>query len=220
MLFDLFGTLIAPYRYNEHQVCVAAAATILGVDAASCTQHWADTWQQRACGAFPTVEENLRVMAPTASEEQLREAGLLYTEFTFDSLRPKPGAVELLDELRARGLRVGLLSNAAPDVPRLWSRTAFADRFDALVFSCDIGTMKPRPEAYLIALVRLGTTAVDTWFVGDGSDDELSAARAVGLHAVLVDNDLTNTYDADRPDVLAWDGPRVTDLLELLALLD
>jgi putative hydrolase of the HAD superfamily len=220
VVFDLFGTLIAPYRYREHQACVAAAALILGADAASCTEHWRDTWERRARGAFPTIAENLRVMAPDATEAQLRDAAAIYTEFTLDSLRPKAGAIELLERLRARGLRLALLTNCSPDVPLVWSETPFAGRFDVCVFSSEIGWMKPQREAYEAALGALGTQPGDTWFVGDGSDNELSAARAVGLTAVLVDNDLSNTYDADRPDVVSWDGPRLTDLLDLTSLVD
>ncbi len=220
VLFDLFGTLIAPYRYREHQAWVVGAAALLGVKPEECTHHWQRTWQRRARGEFRSIEENLRVMAPRATAPQLRAAARAYSQFTWESLKTKAGALELLDRLRERGMRLGLVSNCAADLPLLWPSTPFAARFDTSVFSCDIGWMKPQPEIYQLALERLGVAPVNAWFVGDGSDNELSAARNVGLTPVLVDNDLTNTYDAVRPDVAAWDGMRVRDILELFPLLE
>lgn len=220
VLFDLFGTLIAPYRYREHQAWVVGAAALLGVEPEECTHHWQRTWQRRARGEFRSIEENLRVMAPRATAPQLRAAARAYSQFTWESLKPKAGALELLDRLRERGVRLALVSNCAADLPLLWPSTPFAARFDTSVFSCDIGWMKPRPEIYQLALERLGVAPVNACFVGDGSDNELSAARKIGLTPILVDNDLTNTYDAVRPDVAAWDGMRVRDLLGLFPLLE
>jgi FMN phosphatase YigB (HAD superfamily) len=55
--------------------------------------------------------------------------------------------------------------------------------FDTVVFSYQVGRMKPDPQVYWLACERLGTTAADTLFVGDGGSDELVGAARAGLTA-------------------------------------
>lgn len=144
----------------------------------------------------------------------------MYKAFTIESLAPKPDAIDVLRGLRERGMRTALVTNCAPDVPVLWPSTVFADLFDVTIFSCQVGYMKPEKEIFELALDAVGVPAARAWFIGDGSDDELSAALSIGMTAVLVENDLTNTYDSHRHDVVGWTGPAVRRLRELLHLVD
>ena len=58
--------------------------------------------------------------------------------------------------------------------------------FDVEVFSCEVGWVKPEPEIYRLCLQRLGLSASDCIFVGDGGSNELDGAKAVGLRTVFV----------------------------------
>jgi putative hydrolase of the HAD superfamily len=220
VLFDLFGTLIEPYRFQQHQAFLLEAASLLGVEADVCSRGWAETWSQRARGRLATIEENLSVFAPGATSSQVREAAQLYERFTLDSLAPKPDALQTLDTLRERGILLALVTNCAPDVPTLWPATPFASRFDACIFSCELGAMKPEPQIFRAALDALDVSAGEAWFVGDGSDSELSASASVGLLPVLVLSDLSNTYDPVRQDLNNWDGASIHLLADLIALID
>ena len=79
--------------------------------------------------------------------------------------------------------------------------------------------VKPRPPIYHTAVNALGLDPADVLYVGDGSDDEISGAAAVGLRPVLVQRDLSNTYDSVRRDVDGCSGPAVAALSEILPLL-
>jgi HAD superfamily hydrolase (TIGR01509 family) len=89
----------------------------------------------------------------------------------------------LLESLRERGLRLGIVSNAF-DPPELLHRDlellGVAQRVDAAVFSSEIGVRKPDPAIFEAVLARLGTRPEDTLFVGD-SAVELAAARRLGM---------------------------------------
>lgn len=217
VLFDLFGTLVRPYSRTAHTACVTDAAVILGVDAEVCLAQWRDTWPQRARGELATIEENLRLLAPSPDSDAVATAADRVRRFTIDSLEPQPGALELLDRLAAADIATAVVSNCAPDVAQLWPTTAFAARITETVLSCEVGAMKPDPAIYRIALDRLGIDPSAAVFVGDGSDDELSGARQLGIAAILVDVDHSDTYDPARGDVHAWDGPRVAALAHLSA---
>ena len=58
-----------------------------------------------------------------------------------------------------------------------------ASYFDCSVFSFEVGLAKPDPEIYMQATRRLGVAASDTWFIGDGAQEELSGAEQAGLRA-------------------------------------
>ena len=131
-------------------------------------------------------------------------------------LAPRPGAVETLEQLRAGGRRVGLITVCSEDVPDVWDETPFADLFDATVFSCSVGMRKPDPRIYRLACEELGVEPDETMFVGDGANDELAGAQRVGLQPVLIHR------PGEEPpwdEVRDWQGPRITAIPEVLSLL-
>jgi putative hydrolase of the HAD superfamily len=58
--------------------------------------------------------------------------------------------------------------------------------FDAEVFSCDVGWVKPEPEIFNACLDKLELSAEECVFVGDGGSGELVAAKELGFHTVFV----------------------------------
>lgn len=225
VVFDLFGTLVGPFPRQQHQQAIKECAALLGIDSAACQQHWVDSFPRRIRGDFESVADNFawivrQVGHEDPGPERLGGAAARYLRFTCDSLQPLPGVPELLGRLRSRGLRIGLVTNCAPDVPLAWDRSAFAGRVDACAFSCEVGRVKPEPEIFQHALDALGAPAEQSWYVGDGSDRELSGAAACGMHAVLVTNDLSNTYDSERADVIGWRGPVLNKITEVEVLVD
>jgi putative hydrolase of the HAD superfamily len=214
VLFDLFGTLVPPYRAGEHHDALEHIADLLGTDRHELRRGWHDTWDRRATGRYTSITDNLRALVPSASAGALVRATSRYLELTALTLRPKPGAFEVLDRLAAEGVPTALVTNCAPDVPEVWGETAWAARFDVAVFSCRIGVKKPAPEIYRAALDQLGVGATGALFVGDGSDRELQGAAAVGLTPVLVRNEAP-VADGEAAEVAA----AVDDLEALPAVL-
>lgn len=218
VLFDLFGTIVPPYRPEAHHRALRGIAGVLDASFEDVLQGWTRTWDERATGRFDSIVENLRVLVPSASDDQLAEAHRIYQGFTVETLVPKPGALDLLDWLVGQDVRTALVTNCAPDVPELWPHTRWSPRFDVTVFSCVLGTKKPDPKIYRVALDQLGVEAGAAVFVGDGSDRELEGAAAVGLTPVLVRNEPWEPGPAEQ--VPAVDGlASVGDLSELMRVL-
>jgi putative hydrolase of the HAD superfamily len=223
VLFDLYGTLIHPFRRREHEEAIGACAALLGVGAEVCQQGWIASFPERIRGGFATVGDNfawiLRNAGATADPELLSRAEQRYFEFTREGLRQLyPDALATLATLRLAGLSLGLVSNCAPDIVSSWDDSPLADYFDTCAFSCVVGDVKPRPAIYRAALDALGLEPAAALFVGDGSDEEMSGAAAVGLRAVLVRRDLSNTYDPARTDVDGWQGKAIANLAEIVDL--
>jgi HAD superfamily hydrolase (TIGR01509 family) len=99
----------------------------------------------------------------------------------------RPGAVELVDRLRALGsVRLGLASNS----PRFLVDDALAtaglvDAFDTIVTADDVDHAKPAPDIYLLACRRLGVSPADALALEDSASG-IAAAKAAGLYCIAV----------------------------------
>jgi putative hydrolase of the HAD superfamily len=67
-----------------------------------------------------------------------------------------------------------------------WGDCPLAGLFDAEVFSCMVGCVKPERKIYDDCLRRLGLSAEECLFVGDGGSNELAGARDAGMSTVFV----------------------------------
>jgi putative hydrolase of the HAD superfamily len=110
--------------------------------------------------------------------------------------------VAFIRGLRPR-VRVGMISNAWPEVRRLLESTwRIADAFDPLVLSPEVGLVKPDPAIYREALVRAAVLPAQTAFVDDFPEN-VDAASALGMRGVLF-----RTSSQAREDVARLLEPR------------
>ncbi|MBA3842172.1 MAG: HAD-IA family hydrolase [Actinobacteria bacterium] len=106
-----------------------------------------------------------------------------------------------LSALRARGLKVGLLSNTARDLELFVEHHGLT--VDAVLTSRAHGKSKPHETIFrrMLELLQLPPGAVA--MVGDTVEDDIEGAQAVGMRAVLVDRDGRYPEAADRIESLA-----------------
>jgi putative hydrolase of the HAD superfamily len=95
-------------------------------------------------------------------------------------------STETIRCLKALGVKTALVSNADVLEKEAWPLCPAAPHFDSVIFSCDVGFMKPEPEIYGLALKELGEPPEACVFVGDGGSDELRAAKSLGMATVLI----------------------------------
>lgn len=96
------------------------------------------------------------------------------------------GAAELLGELRAAAVRLGLWSGRdRASGLRMLRGLELERHFDALVFGDDLATHKPDPEGLQVVLATLGVEPHEAIFVGDADVDAL-AADAAGVELLFV----------------------------------
>ena len=93
----------------------------------------------------------------------------------------------LLEALRGRGLKLGLVSNAFDPgwlLHRDLEQMGLAERLDFSVFSSEVGKRKPHPAIFERALEALTVTAEDTVFVGDRLYEDVRGAAELGMTTV------------------------------------
>jgi putative hydrolase of the HAD superfamily len=135
----------------------------------------------------PLVRQMLADAGVGVDDAQLERYLLAEHEAWAPARRPASMSHALLDALRERGLKTGLVSNTMDPrwlLLRDLDEQGLAERFDAVVFSSDIGVRKPRPEIFQHALAELGVTADRALFVGDRLIADIRGARDVGMRTV------------------------------------
>lgn len=97
---------------------------------------------------------------------------------------PAPVMPQWAMELRASGIRTGLLSNMPASVRDYIVRCPWLPQFQTRVFSCDFGRCKPAPEIYRHCLDQLRASPSEALFLDD-KEPNIRAAEALGLHSIL-----------------------------------
>jgi putative hydrolase of the HAD superfamily len=140
-----------------------------------------------------------------------------------DACTPFADAAPVLQALKERGLKIGLISNTmihgrihADDLRRF----GLLGYFDDTVFSGDVGLWKPDRRIFERSLGALEVRPDEAFFVGDRIVDDVGGAQAVGMRAVLKVNPRTDSdYLDPRAATIAPDA-RIDRLEELLPLVD
>jgi putative hydrolase of the HAD superfamily len=220
VLFDAGDTLLAPApsfqgRFMavaaEHGLPLEEAAVDAAIADAVRAAEWPSDWTDPATQREFWVGFYRQVLADLGHEgRELADA--LFEAFSdpaayrlFDDVRPA------LDELAARGIKLGVVSNFEPWLEDILDLQGIGDRFAAVAISGKLGVAKPDPEIFKAALTEAGADPEATVHVGDQPVNDVAAARAVGITPVLIDR-----Y-ARHPET---DGAhRVEDLLELVELV-
>jgi HAD superfamily hydrolase (TIGR01509 family) len=126
-----------------------------------------------------------------------------------------PGAVELLEALRASGVPVGLATNSGREFATRALRAAgIYDRFDAVVSAEDVARPKPAPDVYVAAAEAIGAEPGECVALED-SETGVTAAKAAGMTVIVVPSFPGIDLDAADLVVASLRDPRVWDLLGL-----
>jgi len=154
-----------------------------------------------------------------ATEEQIQEMmarkNRYYQEFiqgvTPDNLLP--GALELLDELRAAGVKIAI-GSASKNARTVIERLDIADRVDAISDGYSVERHKPAPDLFLHAAAQLGLPPAQCLVVEDAASG-VEAARAAGMWSVGLGP--VERVGAAHVVLPSLEGVRWADLLDRLA---
>ena len=122
--------------------------------------------------------------------------------------------LDVLRELRARGLRLAVVSNWDSRLQGIAEGLGLAGLVDAMVISAVAGVRKPDPGIFRVALDALKVRAEEAVHVGDLPEEDVAGALAAGVRPVLIRRSKKMLAAEVPPGV-----PVVEDLRGLVALL-
>lgn len=224
VIFDWGGTL-TPWKNSDGRAWWRIAARLVAAEqvdqvaavlAAAEDEIWRRCREEHRSGTLVEIftaaglSEHEHELAYAAHDEEWDWATLL-----------DPDAPVLLNGLRERGVRIGVLSNTAWTCERheqIFARDGIDHLIDGAVYTCEIPWTKPHPEAFRCAMAAVGVTdPARCVFVGDRPFDDIFGARRAGLRPVLIPHseipEVQRGHSVGEPDAVIQ---RLTDLLPLV----
>ena len=172
----------------------------------------------------------IRATAASVAEPLLKE--LVCPEFDYHGVRalrrqimeeyvdvhgidPKPGMIETLRAIKARGLRIGLATATPEPRARKYLRMVEAEQyFDAVTCADMVARGKPAPDIYLLACARTGVAPSEALAVEDAPSG-IRSAHAAGMRAILIPD-----RDVPGEEITALCHAVLPDLSAVLSLID
>lgn len=170
--------------------------------------------------------EGLNLDAATFDEPSLAALESAYAGAAIEVLPSVvPGAYEVLGSLRARGYRIGLISNTGRTpgyaLREILDRLDLAPSIDAMVFSNEHGACKPRPSIFATLREALEVGYDEMVFVGDNLYVDVHGAQSLGITGVHFDPPSRGTAIAPAVahglDIVP--DATIRDLRELLGII-
>jgi putative hydrolase of the HAD superfamily len=203
VVFDLDDTLhdaagLEAEMWSE--LVAAVSAELPGIDLGEMRARWLaarDELYTRVLDGSLDIEGYRRAHLAQTLEpwgvpsEALNERTLALRHAQLDNARFVEHAAELLGQLRAAGVRTGLLTNGPSWMQRRKVEVLELEpQLDAIAISEEIGAAKPDPAAFASALELLGAVPGETVMVGDNALLDVRAALEAGfLGAVWITAD-------------------------------
>jgi HAD superfamily hydrolase (TIGR01509 family) len=116
-----------------------------------------------------------------------------------------PEVTEVLEYFKAKGYKMGVISDTSPSLELTLIRVGIAKYFTSFTASSLVGAMKPDPIIYNAALAAQGVCAEESLYVDDYKP-EADGARELGFTAFLIDR---NGKDSD-----AWSIRSLKEMVE------
>lgn len=197
-----------PTRFDFEGI-VARRAPGLPDDLVAAAIETGDRYLASADGT-PSRDDYHRVLLDALGVEATRDllAELDAPQEPATVVEPYPEVIDVLDELRAHGIRLAVVSNAWPTLPELHAGVGLGGYFEAYAISAVLGCTKPDPRMYHHASDAFGLPPGRCLFVDD-SPPLVEAAIELGYQGCAV------LRDGRQLDGL----PAVRDLSELLPLI-
>ncbi|MEX1907353.1 HAD family hydrolase [Janibacter sp. Y6] len=181
-----------------------------------------EAWQStRGDQRSSSLDEVLRRAGVDPRHDRHHLALAAYRRFWEPHTITDPQVRPLWEGLRARGLKVGVLSNTiwSRDYHRdVFARDGVLDLLDADVYSSEIGVTKPHEGAFAAVCQALGVEATSTVYVGDRLFEDVLGPQEIGMRAIWVphsDIPLDQQVAVDvEPDAT------VHELVDILAVVD
>jgi putative hydrolase of the HAD superfamily len=208
ILFDLDDTIISAYAHPERawrKVTAQFADALTPHDHSDLAvainvyarEFWGDPdrhkhWRHRLREARHHIVRTALAPLTSPSEDLVAAIADRFTALRDEEMHLFPGAIETLDELRKRGVRMALVTNGDAETQRRKIvRFDLAPHFEHIQIEGEHGFGKPEERAYRHALAALKLTPSDVWMVGDNLEWEVAAPQRLGIYSVWHDRERT-----------------------------
>ncbi len=123
---------------------------------------------------------------------QARMTAVTFRALSREFIRVYEGVEELLQELRARGKRIYLLSNAQTDFTRPEiEMLGLTHYFDGIFISSEQGCKKPSPVFFERLMRKFALAPSESIMIGNDESADIAGARHMGMDSLYIHSDIS-----------------------------
>lgn len=220
IFFDLFFTLVTP-KYSD----LRNENDVLKITKEEWEKYAEDNelYITRATGKEKSPEkiiediiEKIKIEINDCDKKEILK--LREERFKTSLIDVDPTIIDVLLEIKKKGKKICLLSNADIIDVMHWDNSPLNELFDETIFSYEVGYLKPQREIYNIALKKMKVTPEKCIFIGDGGSDELKGAKELGMHTILTGH-LLKRDEKQHNEIRKFADYYIEDFIEIKDIL-
>ena len=132
------------------------------------------------------------------SEEIVTRLADEYWNFVYQRIKPYPDVVPVLEFLKKRGYRLGIISDGLIDVQLNRIRALKLEKyFDMFTFSEEVGKNKPALEIFQLALRKANCSPSEAVMVGDNVKTDIAGANKIGMISIWIRRGIFKNVEPD-----------------------
>ena len=208
-MFDLYGTLVDIWTDESREELWEGVASLIGdgeEKAEAVKREYMALCKAKKQGEYHEINllsvfEDM-LAARSVDTSVAPSLALEFRRLSMVRIARFDGVKEMLLDIKAKGSRVFLVSNAQScfTIDELHT-TELYDIFDGIIISSDVGVKKPSTRIFDIAFERFGITADESVYVGNDMRDDVLGATKSGIRTVYIHTEQSGEYpDMDIPE--------------------
>ncbi len=198
LFFDIGSTLIDEEAAYDHRIRDMIAGTTLVFE---------EVHNKRLEFAQDGLDGNSEIIS---------YYGLMKTPWHTEDERLYPTVNSVLEYLRNRGYKLGIIANQAPGLADRLRYWGIADYFIIIASSSEMGVSKPNPMIFEKALSMAQCEPCNAVMIGDRLDNDIVPAKQFGMQTVWVRTGLASCqpkeYGAEFADMTIDSINELTDV--------
>ncbi len=177
MIFDRLGISLS---YEERK-------SFVGIDN---MRMW--RWIKEKCNLHETVDDLIEL------SDQTRNSFFRDN----DTLKPVAGTVELIRELKEKGIKTALASSSSGElIEIILGRLGIINDFDIIISGDSVTRGKPEPDIFLMALDQIGE-AREKCVVIEDSENGINGAKSAGIFCIAYRNPNSREQNLEKADII------------------
>ncbi len=178
VVFDLYGTLLYNRINNRPYLRMFSELGLQG-------NELINAYRIALTENFNSLGELIAKVNPNAKIDIGRYEDEIERETASASLYSE--TIRVLDELKARGIKLGLISNLSTPYKKPLFGLGLDKYFDQIILSCDVGFRKPEREIYGMMIDKLSVHPSFVLMAGNNVRDDVEGPESAGIDAIHLD---------------------------------
>ena len=187
VVFDLYGTLIyladetRPYIRLFKDIGLQTSEGFKQASKIALTEDF-DNLEDLVKKIKPDMQINLKPYQQELEKE-------------IASAKLYPESREVLEELRKKNIKLGLISNLASSYKEPFFEFGLNEYFDEVLFSCDVGLRKTNPKIYQKMIKNLNINPAQVLMTGDSVSADVDGPKSIGMDAIHLHRKRASLYN-------------------------